>query len=132
MTIAIEVDDRQAVRVAGILLAYGAGLPAQSWAESYDDFRLFLEDTGLTVDGLPAWQPAAAVLIVAKLPKIWLRRLSPAEHKQRQKWLKRGKTRLEAVPLAELAGPTWERLQVVAIDADKFKAAAIARPWEKE
>jgi hypothetical protein len=128
---AIEFDERQAIQVAGILLAYGAGLPAQSWSESYDDFRLFLEDAGLTVDGLPSWQPATAVLVVAKLPKIWLRRLSPAEHKQRQKWLKRGKTRLEAVPLAELAGPTWERLQVVGIDPAKFRAAAIALPWER-
>jgi hypothetical protein len=126
-----DFDEQQAMEALAILAAAGAPVPAVSWAESYDDFLLYLEDCGITADNLPTWPPGAAVMVIAQLPNFWLQRLSRAEARKRARFVATGKNRLEAVPLAELAGPTWERLQVVGIDADKFRAAQLARPWER-
>ena len=131
MTKIAEFDEQQAMEALAILAAAGGPVAAVSWVESYDDFLLYLEDCGLTVANLPTWQPGAAVMVIAQMPIFWLRRLPRAEARKRARWLRKGLSRLEAVPLAELDGPKWQQLNVVAIDPAKFRAAQIARPWDR-
>jgi hypothetical protein len=104
--------------------------PVVSWLEPFEDFTLYCEQMGFTVDALPAWRPSTAVHVIGRFPNFWLRRLTAKERFERA-GLPADKVRLEAVPLADLDGPDWFKVTIEGMDMDKAGQAARERPWER-
>jgi hypothetical protein len=86
-----------------------------SWAEPFDDFCLFLEDTGIQVEGLPAWAPATDILVVGNPADIWIKRTNRAERRRSERLAAKGKAALLAVSPAELNAAPWVHLSITGV-----------------
>jgi hypothetical protein len=106
-----ELTESQAQRQANAAAAVGLAMPV-AWAEPYDDFCLFLDERGIQVDGLPAWSPATAVMVVARPGDIWIKMINRAERRRSERLAAKGKTALAVASLAELNAAPWLRLNV--------------------
>jgi hypothetical protein len=103
-----ELDETQAQRVAA---AAGMALPV-AWSEAFDDFCLFLDERGIQVEGLPAWAPATAVMVVATPGDIWLKKINRAERRRSERLAAKGRAALLATSPAELNAAPWVHLSI--------------------
>jgi hypothetical protein len=113
-----EFDESQAWRHVSAAASIGAHIPV-AWAEPFDDFCLFLEDCGIAVEGLPAWAPATAVMVVASPTDIWVKRITRAERRRSERLAAKGKAGLAIASLHELNAAPWVHLDITGVDPTK-------------
>jgi hypothetical protein len=118
MRILAEVSTSNVDKLAAAAPTAGAVVPV-GWSEPFDDFCLFLEDCGIAVDGLPAWAPATAVMVVTRGTRIWIKTANRAERRRNKRLAAKGKNYLT---LTDMSTPPWVRLSVTGVDPTKMDA----------
>ena len=93
-----------------------------TWIESFEDFTYWLNDVGMTVKGLPNWQPGKGIRAAIKSDSphaIWIKSISRRELRKWQRMVQRGKTELSFKPVSDL--DSWIKLDIVNIDFSLLK-----------
>jgi hypothetical protein len=109
-------NDNQVRTTLDALQAAGAPSVHGSWLDTCAGLARSLKDCGIEVDELPAWPPAAAVMVVTAGRRVWLRRVGKDAARRTQKRIAAGRSFLLSINTDDLSGPKWHRLRVVAAD----------------
>jgi hypothetical protein len=92
-----------------------------AWCETFGEFTDWLDDAGVTVEGLPSWPPNRPVRVLATPPaRLLLEKIGRQEYRHFQRMVERDEVWIRPLPKARIAD--MHEVKVTDVDTAKLQA----------